>query len=287
MNLIRLLIFTVFVQSSVVWSQDETPRERLELNELYEKAPHYGDWAAALKSLPPAQKTRYVKFLREEMKRNPISYDSYLKDLMFLGDTAARDELVQNYYRDGAVGRGFNKFHAFRAAGDPELITMLAPALLLPEPFQRFGTDAFSYPLSFDAASTIVAVAGNSPAFNSDVINWARSFDAGETPPDEQLRGIVREWWHANEQFFRDKIFAAVRPGRLPALPPAAEERVPADTALEPKPSLPHTNPQIAEMPQESSNNRLAYLITGAVATLLALAYWLNTRRVRAERGQL
>lgn len=283
MNLLRSLVICAFVQAGAVLSQDVISPEKLELNELYEKAPHYGDWVSALKNLTPDKKARYIKFTRDEMLKNMREFDreassSTLEKLMFLGDTEARDELVKHFYRTATVGGGANHINAFRAMGDPEIITMLAPALLIVEPFQRFGTDAFSYPVSFYAAEMMVAIAGNSSALNSDVINWARGFDP-ETPPGDPLREIMREWWHSNEQAFRDKNYAAVKPGRaLPPLPNAVDP-LPERAAPPAKPSVPAAHPAAAEGLPESSNNTLAYLMTGTAVLLLAAAFLFRRSR--------
>ncbi len=261
----------------VARAQDEIPQERRELNELFESVQRWDQRLEALRRLPAEKKEAYIEFTRKDLstETSPGGRDQILEILYYLGDTAARDELVRNYYRDGTDSRTAMQSSTFSAAGDPELVPMLAPALLCPEPYRRFGDDAFTYPLSFQTAPTVIGIIRNSPAFSADVINWARRFPKSDTPPTEELREIVREWWRAHEPFFREKNYKAVQPGRdlkpdpvpdltpeVPASPPAT----PAPPILASKSSAatPATSP--AEIPSN------ALLWTGAVAAFVLLA---------------
>ena len=274
----RSLVLSLLL-AVIAHAQDDIPSERRELNELLENTKHYEDEIAALRSLPPDKKKAFIDLIRREMSEESRRFggagEGSLPTLYFLGDTAARDQLVKNFYRDGDMGRPTEHYHTFRAAGDPELIPMLAPALLRPESYQRFGTDAFTYPLSFHAAHTMIAIVANSSAFNSDVINWARRF--GEATPLDELRGIMREWWHANEALFREMNYKAIQPGRelkaepQPDLP--MEARAAPDASPAPRISAPAT---VASAPAasaaEPSAPSTALLVTVAAAATALLA---------------
>src|SRR5688572_5262932 len=213
----KLCIVALCVCAALVARGQETLSDvHKELNEFYDKT-HPADVAFAFQALSTEEKARFIAFTRQQFREKAIGRDEYLQRLYYLGDIEARDALVKEYFRDAVQGQAHRQGSLFAAAGDPAVIPMLAPALLRQEPFYRAGDDAFSYPMSFDTARIIIAIVRNSPAFSSDVLNWARAFPSNDTPPDEQLRTIVREWWYANELHFREGNYKAVQPGRARA----------------------------------------------------------------------
>ena len=101
--------------------------------------------------------------------------------------------------------------------------------------------------VSFETAEIVLEILSTTPGFNSEVYDWSRRIRRIFTGPYlMENREIMKEWWKANEQFFREQNYAAVQPGREPQNPFAetTATQAPAPTSnLAATPALPNSTP--------------------------------------------
>jgi hypothetical protein len=103
---------------------------------------------------------------------------------------------------------------------------------------------------------------------------------------DRELRDLIRAWWRANEKFFQEKNYSAVRPGSPPSrvlpLQTVVTVPVPGGTPIYKVVDIPAAtpNPPTTEKPAPASQTPwLGYTMAGALVLLLAAALYLFTRR--------
>jgi hypothetical protein len=116
--------------------------------------------------------------------------------------------------------------------------------LYLNEPFSMGGGDDVSVPLSFETAYGMAELMKRSPYFSKEVNDWAASWVKLGFTPD--IRGSIRKWWSANQQYFRSGNYAAVQPGDPP---PGAAPASPTATPL----PIPTPFPRVAEFTPSSA----------------------------------
>lgn len=170
-------------------------------------------------SITSEAKLRRVQELKEAAIRNRAGKASYMNARAFLGDEEAIQQLVAEFIENDGASPG-----VLGDTRNPRIIEMVAPEFFRNEPMRLYGGDVVLMPRSFRAAELAVEILGNSPAFNAEVINWARR--VGRLKWSDQ-RELVRPWWKANEQFFREKNYQAVQPGPEPPERPAAPPEAP------------------------------------------------------------
>ena len=228
--------------------------------------------AQEVASLSQEEKIRRIDEIKSRAKRNPAGKRGYAINLAFYGDEEAIQQLVRDFLEDDGQSP-----YLLVPMQNPHIIDLVAPEFFRDEPMQISGGDVLLMPPSFRAAELAVELLANSPAFNGEVINWARSL-RGLTWSER--RALVRPWWKENEKFFREKNYKAVQPGPPPPRDPYAIDRpkVPAPAATVAAPaSMPVSTTPIATA-SDTSTPSSAFLWTGAgvsVALLVGLAiFW-------------
>ena len=126
--------------------------------------------------------------------------------LACLGDRAAVEEAVEDYM----TYPGFIPA-ALQQSRSPFAIEYLSPHFFADEPYSESRGDIIVRPASFMAVFTATGVLAESPAFSSEVGNWARGLrDCDPT----LLRAEIRRWWNENREAFSNEDFKGVKPGR-------------------------------------------------------------------------
>jgi hypothetical protein len=230
-------------------------------------------------SLTSAEKFRRIEELRGAAVRNPAGKEDYQDARALLGDEEALKQLVREFLDNDGAGPGF-----LARIRNPRIIELAAPELFREEPMKLTGGDVVIIPRSYRVAELAVDLMQDSPAFNADVINWARSL-RGLT--FTELREIIRPWWKENEQHFREKNYQAVQPG--PPAPRDAMARIEGRAAQAPPlpqaesstqpPSVPA--PLVRAPTTSRTDNSSGWLWRGAVAALALSAALLLFRQRR------
>ena len=149
----------------------------------------------------------------------------YEDELLRLGDPEILSEAVSKVLHSEPDSPDFVPvYERLLWAARPESISMLAPGMLIDEPFtvKPTGDTGAVFPKSYILPVGILDIIGDSPAFSEEVRAWARR-NAG-TDSREKL-SMMRQWWKDNESFFRNKEYRSVRAGTdLRALEDAAIE---------------------------------------------------------------
>ena len=188
-----------------------------------------GGWLAASKPQKIALLTdserliliRYNRGKLEELLRpggNPldarVQVPHYRKELLSLGDpqilaetvkTVSESDIDSSQYRDGCGDLEY--------AMRPETLVMLAPAMLVDEPFvirPMLGDVGSVAPKSYGLASLMLEIVAKSPAFTPEVRKWA---DDNRKVAIYKTMPMIRSWWKENEQAVKAKDYRAVRPG--------------------------------------------------------------------------
>lgn len=215
----------------------------------------------------------------DAISKNPARQDADLTKqydrLMFdLGDEETVKRFAEAYLRDsdfyGATG--------FPTCQNPRVIELIAPAIFREENWVAKGP--YLAP-SVSTAQLMVEMLGRTPGFQGEVIDWARKLPSQSTTLTD-LREVVREWWRANEQFFKEGNYQAVKPGRelakeepkveQPPGPPAAL----ASTSSQ-QPARPSASPAVVPVAESSpSSPGLLWTAAAAAVALLVglLVFW-------------
>jgi hypothetical protein len=248
----------------------------------------------------------YIRSLSDDERAEALAYyraraesashiGSEIRDYLFLLGDEEEIEMAFEDYKDRLNGTRVSQLLA--VSGDAKWIERMIEPVFVDEPLETIVAGDTGYePFSLRNARDILKLAGNSPDFNSDVINWARR--APRLILDlSEIRDMVREWWTENEEAFRRKEFKAVKPGpdytdrsakraeargwafndRLAAFFPPAPSATPNEIPSTPPPAV------IAQVPASTATAQndswLGFAIAGGCALLLALAVWMQARR--------
>ncbi len=246
---------------------------RLNAQEISEQATNFAfglkpdERAREAALLSPSDKERLVGEMQDAAKTNPAAKHGYTVAMATLGDEESIKQLVSEFIGNDGASPGL-----LAPMQNPRIIEMVAPEFFRDEPMRLTGGDVVIVPRSFRAAELAVEILANSPAFNSDVINWARTVRGLSW---SEKRELVRPWWKANEQVFREKNYKAAQPGPEPPRDPFATEHpeapqeaaMPAQSRATPTPVRPVPAVAVTESPTPSA----AFLWTGAVAAIALL----------------
>lgn len=225
------------------------------------------------------ERQEVIKEIKRKLALPEYHKEPLVRGLAFLGDEEALQELARDFIaRDSAGPDGLAQMQS------PRLIELVAPEFYREELEIMGGGDVVILPPSFRAAKLAVKTVAATPAFNAETRQWAEGL-RGLT--GTEIRVLVRPWWRANEQFFREKNYTAVRPGPPRPRDPYATQQ---PAVLVPPPAAPATPPAGAtpsslappavEKPSPLSRTPwLGYVVAGALALLLAAALYLSTRR--------
>ena len=176
--------------------------------------------------LSPEEK-EFVRGFLSDLKAGPNEPSGYNRQLLQVGDEATIRAYIQ------VLSQGVGLDYAVLDSGEPRFIEPLAALLLREEPFVLSGGDAPTPPKSFSAATFIQHLIMDSPQFDSNVRNWARSLDGNDLV---RLRSVLRTWWRANESALKRQDFGAVKRGDVspPAESVSAQIEGPHSPAISP-----------------------------------------------------
>ncbi len=180
--------------------------------DLVERMVRYRDmspWERALETyrMPERERQQLLAVFRGAYERHSVPDQGLEHILLALRDERVRQKYIDKFMDDPAVTPWLG------LTRDPEVLHGVAKHLEVDDwPIPRdASTDlAWGTPWGY-ARDTVLEILRNAPDFHEDVINWARRLDDQQ---DSEERAILREWWRANEHFFAEKNYKAVRPGR-------------------------------------------------------------------------
>lgn len=218
--------FLLFAFTSLIMFDRAFADESLE-----ERAVRYRDmspWDGALATYRMSEQERQelLKAFREDYDRDAVPDSGLERILLSLRDPEIRQKYINEFIDNPASAPTLG------LTRDPEILRGVARHLELddwPTPRPESHDIVWGQPWDY-ARQTVLEILRNAPEFHEDVINWARRLD--DQRPEEE-RVILREWWRANERFFLEKNYRAVRPGRdlpAPSDPPPAPD-LPAQPA--------------------------------------------------------
>jgi hypothetical protein len=155
----------------------------------------------------PAQKQAVISHVRY-LQTQETSGPHYDDDTLFwMGEPTVRKQYLQEIRKShiGPIG-------VVMRSGDPTIIEEIAPSIFVEEPDRDVGgVDTPARPTSFRLAFIITHILKNSPDFSDEVRQWAQKQSMVDGGVD--YREMMRDWWRANEKFFKEKNYQAVRPG--------------------------------------------------------------------------
>lgn len=221
--------------------------------------------------LTPTELESFRQFIRRK-SREPGNEGAFDYLLVELGDEA----MIEKYAREKFRGDGVATVRLlFAKSGSPKAVEALVPHLLKEEPYERYGGDVPSVPISFFAAAAIPMTLGNSPSFGPEVIQWAQRINhPGGHIEYPEIREVMRDWWRANEHHFKAKDYKAVQPGREPKVIPPPEPievvTAPAETPAPAASGPPKTVTTTIPRQPKLDASWLGFAIDGGCAVLLA-----------------
>jgi hypothetical protein len=231
-------------------------------------------------ALTSDEKATLRKQIAQRREENPAGKQAYTAALALLGDEESLRALVGEFLENDGASPGI-----LGDSENPHVIELVAAQFFRNEPMKLTGGDVVVLPPSYRAAELAVEVLAKSPAFNADVINWARTV-SGLTWSEK--RDLIRPWWKANAQLFDARDYKAVQPGPNPPRDLFAIER-PVDAtgprttgqlAVTPPPFVVKQQPSPAPAPTPSMTS----LVIGAAACFAILAglllFWKRRRQV-------
>ena len=182
--------------------------------------------------------------------------------LEILGDDWARQAYVEQFLKEGGHTPLLERLY------DPKMIPMVGEHLFENEEF-KWADDVGHPPIQHNVAEMMVETLGNSPSFNSDVINWARRLRVEGWTVE-----LLRDWYRANETMLKVGDYKAVQPGgepperkRLPSVdrqPPLLPLPVVSSAVITPRPGT-------VEAPDSSGYLWIAGLLLAICGSLVWL----------------
>jgi hypothetical protein len=200
-----------------------------------------------------------------------VPRDDMLSILIQLGEENAIMELT-----DDEVMWGYREF--LLVSGSPIAIQRLSALLFREESFeQRQESDVTIISPSFLVAGDFLPFAlSRSPAFNGEVINWARErMEMKRGGHWEEIREEMRRWWRDNEPKFMQRQYKAVAPPRGPERNEAATVNVGPSSVT----SGTSTFVEIADSSSSSVSMRLVVAVCTIALIGVAAAAWLRGRK--------
>lgn len=158
------------------------------------------------------------------------------RGMQLAGETLRTEpELRESDLRSSQFARDIGR------AAQPAVLPYIAPLLFLNETPESDVTVPYDIPtgdkISFQAADIVQRVVEAAEAIPWEVKEWSRQLGRSRFTREE-YREILREWWKANEEAFRRKDYAAVRPGlELSETETAAAEPAPPTSPALPEPT--------------------------------------------------
>ncbi len=150
-----------------------------------------------------------------QYSKDPDDYTMLLR----LGDERTIRWVANIYQERHAAGIGYDFSPEMERSAQPALVPLLAPNFFLDD-----GSDVvwksdedIAYqvrPFSIYSAHIALQIISKSESIAPSVREWAIDINAHIDNDPTIGRNILREWWRANEHFFAEKNYKAVRPGR-------------------------------------------------------------------------
>lgn len=146
--------------------------------------------------------------------RQKLETPHYWNELLKLGDPDVLARVVKTVMTSDNNSTDFRKAASdLLRAARPETLEMLAPVILVDEPFvvaPMQGDVGSPPPKSFSIANMLLRIVATSPAFGDEVRTWA---DDNSKVSYQKTLSMIRQWWRDNEQLLREKDYGKVRPG--------------------------------------------------------------------------
>jgi len=231
----------------------------------------YDEILRTVRSMSSADKAKVLASIHENKSGHWYTVNPYV--MISLGDPQARKDAVAEFR--------FIRSNSPKLVrlGEPWVIEELAPDMFLNENNTEdvWASITRLHP-SYAATSLIMENLHNSTIYRDEVLQWAKRINIYDVRP---LRPVMRDWWLANERFFKEKNYKAVQPGRDLAIqqtnasPPPMQPTPVADSHPSPKSS------QTPPPPQNQSaepSSILAVLITTLCAAFL-VTLWVVSHR--------
>lgn len=284
MRLAFLTLILIVVTEVALRAQTEITSKEDALLISFSRADTPDELISRIRALTPTEKANLIAAVRENRSgRWGGDFDSiYLYILFLLGDPIERKREVTKFrdspWRDGTLAK----------LGEPWVIEEVAPDMFREEVIPLFG-EIPNLPLSYGAAALIIANLQRATIYPEEVLQWAKKTSPYDQPA---ILGVMRDWWRENEQFFNEKKYHLVKPGRTrPPLhppnpePPTNNASVQVDTSGPslttsslPAPSTPV--PPLAEgsAPVVERKSPVWPWVVG-IAALIAIAFFVRKRR--------
>ena len=227
----------------------------------------HDDLIDQVRSMGADTKARALETIRENKSGLWTNANPHV--LFYLGDIKERKKEIERFREI----RWFSP--ELVELGEPWVIEELAPELYREEPFANFiEGDILNYPLSYGVAGLVIANLQNATIYPDSVLQWAKRTSPHALP---QLRTAMRDWWRENAQFFKERNYKAVKPGREVALvenKPAAHPAGVKRAAPESRSLPPYANgvpsPNVSAAPTEEATHE--FTSTSSEWTFAAIA---------------
>lgn len=278
MRLVLLTLILIVVTEVALRAQTETTSKEDALIISFSRADTPDELISRIRALTPTEKANLIAAVRENRSgRWGGDFDSiYLYILFLLGDPIERKREVTKFrdspWRDGALAK----------LGEPWVIEEVAPDMFREEEIPP-PSELPNLPLSNGAAALIIANLQQATIYPEEVMRWAKSTSPYDQPA---ILGVMRDWWRENEQFFKEKKYHLIKPGRVrpplhPPNPEALTPTAPAQAGILPSPlgtSLP-LEPLPSQQTRSSGISKTVAVITALLIFLGICARWSQKRR--------
>jgi hypothetical protein len=158
-------------------------------------------------------RAKLEKLARKDETISRFEAPQYRSELLKLGDPELIAQTLKAF-QESAPGPVRNKAASdLLGTGRPETIALLAPAIMVDEPFvvpPPRGDVGSPLPFSYALANSLLGLVAKSAVFSDEVRKWAE--DNRKVHPQKSLP-VIREWWKQNESALRAGSFGAVKPG--------------------------------------------------------------------------
>ena len=201
-----LYVFIVIMASLCVWISAREPGPIVE--DIVRWSPNdtksINDYVS---EIDVQQKTQTIELLKSHSsRRNLLVADKLDIALLGLGDTETVTKVFSKWWSSEEGWSWKGQLKLITETKQPHLIPWLVHDLNRNEsskPGQR-GVEFFGPPKSVFAANAILKLIADSPSLQPEVREWARGVSTTLAYSDyEGRRAIVRQWWRANEKFFK------------------------------------------------------------------------------------
>lgn len=282
--------------SSAIFAEIAEPRKQ-ELRELrllpYKE--FYGriySFTAEERAFLIAEQRKFIQDQENDVLMPVPPDEAALATLWRLGDDYGLEKYTERFKQRFPSSLSEALGAALAVSANPRVIEILAPELFRDEPAfspTRRSSDVLlnEGSLSGECARIIWVILSESPEFSGEVTNWARRVDdlrQTNWGPLKELREVLLEWWPENEQFFKERNYKAVQPGR-DVFSQETKVAKPLDLPAPPDGisalgNSPNVSASPMAVPADVSNNGRLFLITSfALFSALLGGIWFYWKR--------